>query len=628
MRFDSLNLSIGILKGIHDAKFESCTPIQEQSLPECLEGLDLIAQSQTGTGKTAVFLLTIFHKLTGADSKPSKKPRALIMAPTRELAVQIEKEAQVLGKHLPLTSIAVYGGVEYDKQVGAFRDGVDIVVATPGRFIDLYKGKTIPLDDIEVFVVDEADRMFDMGFAPDISYIASRLPKKKPRQTLLFSATIDSNVRRLAERYMKPDPIEIEIDPDQLTVEAIDQKVIYVSNDEKIPSLMSILSREGVDKVIVFTNMKRTAEEVEWKLKENGFPARVLTGDVTQARRQKTIDGMKSGEVKILVATDVAASGLHIANVTHVINYDLPEDAASYVHRIGRTARAGKSGTAYSLGCETYVVNLPEIEKYIEHKIEKEWIEESELVKDKSGSYRARRRPASRDARTPEKRGGRRDSSERRPSDKRRASSGGARKSSEVSATEEKRTHPKESPKESQREQTKPADETPKKEAAASEKKPEKVGEKKEVKREGAEAAGAEGTRPRRRRRRRRSGERTTQGDTKASSSEKKPKDTPKERNDTQRKSAKEGGDGRTRQGRGAGKGSQRRSSSRGRSERTGLHPSTKRPEDRAGSSENPEDRLAYYRKKYGEEVGAAGEKKKKGGLLKRITSVFRRKET
>lgn len=392
MKFDILNLHPDILKGINEVGFEQCTPIQEQSLPECLAGKDVIAQSQTGSGKTAVFLLTVFSRAMAAGPSATGQPRALVMVPTRELATQVIDDAVKLGKYLPFRSVAIYGGVEYDKQVQALKKGVELVVATPGRMIDLYKSKTLSLDSIEIFVIDEADRMFDMGFAPDIMYIAGRLPKNKPRQTMLFSATIDSNVRRLASRYMLPDPVMIEIEPEQVTVNTIDQKVLYVSNEEKLSMLLSLLKRPDVERCIIFTNMKRTAEMLGWKLEANGLPAKVLTGDLSQERRQKVIEAMKAGKLKMLVATDVAARGLHIEGITHVINYDLPDDAANYVHRIGRTARAGKSGKAYSLACEDHVLNLPEIEKYIERKLEAEWIEDSEIVKDTAPRYSERAR--------------------------------------------------------------------------------------------------------------------------------------------------------------------------------------------------------------------------------------------
>lgn len=387
MKFDSLGLHEDLLRGINDAGFKRCTPVQEQSLPESLEGKDIISQSQTGSGKTAVFLITAYTRLLKCTIKSSGKPKVLIMVPTRELAHQVDQDAKKLGKYLPFRSVTIYGGVGYDKQVSALKEGVDIVVATPGRMIDLYKSKNLSFDSIEIFVIDEADRMFDMGFAPDVRYIANRLPKDRARQTMLFSATIDSNVRRLAAQYMKPDLITIEVEPEQITVDSIDQKICYVSNEEKLPVLMALLNRPDVLRVIVFTNMKRTAEMLEWKLKENSFPAKVLTGDVSQAKRQRIMDSMKSGKVRILIATDVAARGIHIDGVSHVINYDLPEDAASYVHRVGRTARAGKSGKAYSLVCEDHALNLPEIEKYIEHKIESEWIEDAEIIEDKAGVF-------------------------------------------------------------------------------------------------------------------------------------------------------------------------------------------------------------------------------------------------
>ncbi|MFQ5560460.1 MAG: DEAD/DEAH box helicase [Nitrospinota bacterium] len=398
MKFNNLEIHEDILKAINELGFTSCTPIQEQALPESLNGKDMISQSQTGTGKTAVFLITALNRLiTGEKSKPSK-PRAIIMAPTRELAEQIDQDAQALSKYLPLTSLAVYGGVGYDRQERALAKGVDIVAATPGRLIDFLKSKTILLSSVELFVIDEADRMFDMGFAPDIRFIADRMPTHRGRQTILFSATIESNVRRLAMKYMRKDPVEIEIEPEQLTVDLIDQKIIHVSNEDKFGFLMALLKREDNVRTVVFTNMKRTAERLGWRLEQNGFSASVLTGDVSQAKRQKIIDKMKAGKLDVLLATDVAARGLHIEDITHVINYDLPSEAATYVHRIGRTARAGKTGKAYSLVCEDLVLNLPDIERYIERKIEVEWVEEAEVPEDVSGNYKKTNRKPDRSA--------------------------------------------------------------------------------------------------------------------------------------------------------------------------------------------------------------------------------------
>ncbi|MBE9529108.1 MAG: DEAD/DEAH box helicase [Proteobacteria bacterium] len=414
--------------------YERCTPVQEQSLPDSLAGMDIISQSQTGTGKTAVFLITALNRLNTGELKKGRDPRALILVPTRELATQVSKEADKLGNHLSLRSIAIYGGVDYDKQIGPLKEGVDIIVATPGRLMDLYKSKAFSLSSIEMFIIDEADRMFDMGFAPDVRYIAGRLPKDKERQTLLFSATIDYNVKSLASRYMKPDPVLVEIEPESVTVDAIDQKVLYVSNEEKLGVLMGLLKRPDTLRTIIFTNMKRTAEMLEWKLKENGLEASVLTGDVSQSKRERIMASMKAGKVNTLIATDVAARGVHIDDVTHVINYDLPEDPANYVHRIGRTARAGKSGKAYSLGCEDSVFNLPAIEEYIERKIDNEWMDEDEVVKDKAGRYRGSRTRTAGPAKRPARSGTKRpDRGPRSKSTSSRSSSGGKKPSSSSS---------------------------------------------------------------------------------------------------------------------------------------------------------------------------------------------------
>lgn len=592
MKFEILNLHADILKGISDAGFEKCTPIQEQALPECLNGKDIIAQSQTGTGKTAVFLLAVYSRLI-ADGGPGDKPRALVMVPTRELAVQVEQDAVKLGKHLPFRTLAVFGGVDYDKQVNALKTGVDLVVATPGRMIDLYKSKILSLDDINIFVIDEADRMFDMGFAPDITYIASRLPKDRPRQTMLFSATIDGNVERLATRYMKSDTARIEIEPEQVTVDAIDQKVIYVSNEEKLPVLMGILKRPDAERVIIFTNMKRTAEMLEWKLAGNGFPAQAVTGDLSQAKRQKAIDGMKSGTLKVLVATDVAARGLHIEGISHVINYDLPEDAANYVHRVGRTARAGKSGKAYSLVCESYALNLPEIEKYIERKIESEWIEDSEMVKDAAGTYR--RKPSGAATRG-------------RPG--KPASKGAARSAGGGEKRASGRRPDKERPEKDIAERpgrivrpARPGRPRPGKVAAASEETaPSTVTE------EAASSAGQEksalGRPPRRRRRRRPSSGKAAEG---SQPQERKAEGGLKQMSE---KETQEGtGDkvsptGEPRKRR-------RRRPPRRRGEREAATP--------AASPVTSEERLDRYKKKYGEEFRGAGERKASENIQEKI---------
>ena len=384
MKFEALNFDNRLLEGIREMGYERCTPVQEQALPESLEGNDISVQAQTGTGKTAVFLLTILQRMiTGTRSVTEL--RGLILVPTRELAVQVEKQAVEFCAHLPFRSLSVYGGVGYDKQLAALKKGVQIIVATPGRLIDLVKGKQINLSKIDFFVLDEADRMFDMGFMPDVRYILQKVPPKAKRQTMIFSATLDRRIRQIASIYMRK-TVEVAIEPDQVTVENVEQKLFHVAREEKIPLLIALLRREEMPKVLIFTNMKRTAEKVSAKLNGNGIEAEVLTGDVNQNKRLKIISGLQSGKIKVLVATDVAARGLHIDDISHVINYDLPTEVANYVHRIGRTARAGAHGKAYTIACEDLVEYLPELEIYIEQKIDVAHID-FELPQVKPGVY-------------------------------------------------------------------------------------------------------------------------------------------------------------------------------------------------------------------------------------------------
>ncbi|MBI3580965.1 MAG: DEAD/DEAH box helicase [Nitrospinae bacterium] len=304
----------------------------------------------------------------------------------------MEQQAVQLCKNLHYRSIAIFGGVGYDEQERALSSGAEIIVATPGRLIDFIKSRKVNLSTLGFFVIDEADRMFDMGFMEDVKYILKFAPPKEKRQTILTSATLDDRVRHLAYQYMRQ-ATEIEIEPDQITVDKVVQKLFHVSREEKFPLLLTLLKREQLHRVIIFTNMKRTAEELGHRLAGNGVAAEVLTGDIDQKKRLRIIDKMKAGQLGVLVATDVAARGLHIDDVSHVVNYDLPADAANYVHRIGRTARAGASGTAYTLACEDLVANLPPIERYIEQKIAVEGIA-FELEKDVVGPLkRGRRRP-------------------------------------------------------------------------------------------------------------------------------------------------------------------------------------------------------------------------------------------
>jgi ATP-dependent RNA helicase RhlB len=355
-------------------------------------------QAQTGTGKTAAFLITVFHRLLEVESLPEKEPSALILAPTRELALQIFQDAQVLGGHTGLRMTAVFGGVDYQKQARALREGTDIVIGTPGRVIDYMKQRVLRTRMVRVVVIDEADRMFDMGFVRDLRYILRRLPPYHKRQSLLFSATLNYRVLELAYEHMNC-PEEIYIAPEEKTVETVEQYVFHVGLEEKLPLLLGILKKEDWYRVLIFCNTKAGVEFLARKLQANGYPAEGITGDLPQKKRLRLMDRFKSGRLKILVATDVASRGIHVEDVSHVINYDVPQDKEDYVHRIGRTARAGKKGKALTLACERWVWYLEAIEEYIGKKIPVIWFDEDWLVPDTSGARRKRRprkRPGSR----------------------------------------------------------------------------------------------------------------------------------------------------------------------------------------------------------------------------------------
>jgi ATP-dependent RNA helicase RhlB len=370
-RFDSFDLDESILQGINEAGFEYCTPIQAETLPIGLRGHDLAGQAQTGTGKTAAFLIaTLHHLLThpASENRRPNQPRALILAPTRELAVQIYNDAQALTQHTEFTSAAVYGGTGYDKQRKQLEDGVDILIGTPGRLIDYYKQHVYDLKAIQVLVLDEADRMFDLGFIKDIRYMMRRCPPPDERLGMLFSATLSYRVKELAYEHMN-NPESVEVAPEQVTAEQITETCYMTANEEKIPLLIGLVKGLEEARIIVFVNTKRTADRVWGFLEGNGISTAVLSGDVPQKKRLSLLKGFVEGDLAVLVATDVAARGLHIPNVTHVINYDLPEDAEDYVHRIGRTARAGASGDAISFACETYAFSLPDIETYVGHPV-------------------------------------------------------------------------------------------------------------------------------------------------------------------------------------------------------------------------------------------------------------------
>jgi ATP-dependent RNA helicase RhlB len=373
LRFDSLDIHESLRKGIADAGFEFCTPIQADTLPIALKGADVAGQAQTGTGKTAAFLIAAYqHVLTKqsgeGDSNEPRQPRIFILAPTRELAIQIAKDAEILGSHTGLTITLAYGGTGYEQQRRALQAGTDVLIGTPGRIIDYYKQGVFKLDQVQVAILDEADRMFDLGFIKDIRYLLRRLPRPDQRQNMLFSATLSHRVMELAYEHMN-EPELIEIEPDKVTADRVRQAIFFPSNEEKLPLLVGLIREMGAGRIMVFVNTKREAERIEAYLQANDIDAMAISGDVPQKKRLSMLKRFQSGELAVLIGTDVASRGLHIPDVQYVINYDLPQDREDYVHRIGRTARAGAAGDAISFGCETYAMVLPEIEEYIGHKI-------------------------------------------------------------------------------------------------------------------------------------------------------------------------------------------------------------------------------------------------------------------
>ncbi|MDA8389795.1 MAG: ATP-dependent RNA helicase RhlB [Gammaproteobacteria bacterium] len=382
LAFSALPLPESVLKGVEHAGFAHCTPIQAAALPLALAGRDVAGQAQTGTGKTAAFLVATFTRLltqpSPADRKPNQ-PRALILAPTRELAMQIHKDAELLGAFCDLKLCLAYGGTGYDTQRKAIEEGVDVLIGTPGRLIDYFKQHVFDLRAIAVMVLDEADRMFDLGFIRDIRFLLRRMPEPAQRLSMLFSATLSYRVTELAYEHMN-NPQLVRIEAEQVTAERVRERLYHLGRDEKLPALVSLLRSESAGRALVFTNTKHAAERVQSWLAANGFGAEVLSGDVPQPRRQRLLGEFSEGKFSVLVATDVAARGLHISDVTHVFNYDLPQDAEDYVHRIGRTARAGATGDAISLACEEYAFSLLDIEEYIGHKIPVERVTEALLV--------------------------------------------------------------------------------------------------------------------------------------------------------------------------------------------------------------------------------------------------------
>jgi ATP-dependent RNA helicase RhlB len=381
-RFQDFNLPAELLQGIEETGFSFCTPIQAETLPIALEGHDVAGQAQTGTGKTAAFLVATFNTLLkhhASEQRRANQVRALILAPTRELAIQIHKDAETLGRHTGLKLGLAYGGTGYEQQRNTLTEGVDILIGTPGRIIDYFKQHVFDLKALQVMVLDEADRMFDLGFIKDIRYLLRRMPHPNERLSMLFSATLSFRVTELAYEHMN-NPVAVKVEADQVTADRVNQSVYYPSMDEKIPLLLGLIKKEQPQRAIVFVNTKRAGEKVWGFLEGNGIKCGILSGDVPQKKRQRLLIEFEKGDFSVLVATDVAARGLHIPDVSHVFNYDLPQDAEDYVHRIGRTARAGASGQAISFACEEYAFSLSEVEEYIEQKIPMESISSDLLI--------------------------------------------------------------------------------------------------------------------------------------------------------------------------------------------------------------------------------------------------------
>ncbi|MDR0477449.1 MAG: DEAD/DEAH box helicase [Desulfobulbaceae bacterium] len=369
-RFHDLLLPPPLMRGIYEQGFEYCTPIQDKALPAVLAGKNLIGKANTGTGKSAVFLLTIFARILEirAVGEQPRLPLALVIAPTRELVAQIAKDGAALGKYCGARVVAVYGGAELQEQERRLRQGAEVVAATPGRLLDFLQRGALRLDHCRILVIDEADRMLDMGFIPDVRRIVGQLPKKETRQTMLFSATVSDDVRRLAAQWCI-EPEYVEAEPEQVAQGSIEQRLYLVSGQEKFVVLYNFLRLHPDRRALIFANMKSEVHSLAQRLAERGIDCAELSGDVPQDKRERRLERFRSGGAKILIATDVAGRGLHIDQVSYVVNYTLPNEAEDYVHRIGRTGRAGAAGVAISFADEEGAFMLPEIENYIGHSL-------------------------------------------------------------------------------------------------------------------------------------------------------------------------------------------------------------------------------------------------------------------
>jgi len=390
-RFDNLDLPAQLQSNLREAGFIYCTPIQEQTLPISLSGLDVAGQAQTGTGKTAAFLVTVITRILTFSDRDPRLPAALIVAPTRELSHQIYEEARTLCRYTDLKITEVVGGIDYKRQAEILRRGTDIVICTPGRIIDYLKQGIFKTEAIKMLVIDEADRLFDLGFTKDMRYLLRKLPPYDTRQSMLFSATLSYRVMELTYEFMNL-PEFISVTPQTITVEGIEQQLFHVGSEKKLELLLGLLKKEDWSRMLIFVNTKVGVDWLTTKLKGNAWPAERITGDLPQRKRFRLMEQFKNGRIKILVATDVASRGIHVEDISHVINYDLPQDSENYVHRIGRTARAGKTGKAIALACEDYVYHLEPLEEMLGYKIPVVWPENDWFVADTSKPMAPRRR--------------------------------------------------------------------------------------------------------------------------------------------------------------------------------------------------------------------------------------------
>ncbi|ADH85918.1 ATP-dependent RNA helicase RhlB [Desulfurivibrio alkaliphilus] len=382
-RFHDLDLPQELMRAIHASGFQYCTPIQAEILPPTLAGHDAFGKAQTGTGKSAAFLISIITRLLREpDTVPRQLalPKALILAPTRELAIQIHRDAEELTQYSELNCVAVFGGTDYEKQRKMFEQApVDLLIATPGRLLDFARQKVVSLKEVRVLVIDEADRLLDMGFIPDVRRIIQQTPEKSQRQTLFFSATLNSQIANLSAQWTK-DPVTVEIEPEQVASDRVEQRVYMVTAKEKMTVLYNLITGKQLERVIVFCNRRDVTRRVRERLYRHGISCAMLSGEVSQQQRMKTLDNFKEGKIRVLVATDVAGRGLHIEGISHVINYNLPEDAEDYVHRIGRTGRAGASGISVSFADEEESFYLPAIEEYMGRKLDCVYPEDELLI--------------------------------------------------------------------------------------------------------------------------------------------------------------------------------------------------------------------------------------------------------